>query len=397
MQMRNSKDTMKGRRWLWFLAWILSLVGISYYGGAVSYGLFWALTLLPVVSLVYLLCVYFRFKLYQEVESRDMVCGQAMPYYFMLRNEDKFGFAGVKVRMFPDFSYVEDVAEDVEYELLPGDEFIYRTQLVCKYRGEYEVGVKEVIVTDFFRIFRFRYPVIGTIRAIVKPKLVELTQIYAMADVVVDLQKESLLLKTDPDVVVRDYMQGDGLKKIHWKATARTGQLKVRNDIGSEKQGVKIFFDTRRYSKKIQDYLPLESKILEVLLALGMFFAKRNMATTAYCEYRGLWNCEMAGMQGFESFYSQTSNIHFEEDVDSFESMKLFYQEGHLADAKVLIGIFHEWNEQMQQFAQEVADSGTTALFYVVTEENLEYYIKQNTTRSKVIAIGIDDELEGVM
>lgn len=48
------------------LCWILSLVGISFYGGNITYGLFIMITLLPVMSGVYLLFVYLRFSVYQR-------------------------------------------------------------------------------------------------------------------------------------------------------------------------------------------------------------------------------------------------------------------------------------------------------------------------------------------
>lgn len=72
-------------RWLvWAGFWLLSLAAISVSGGVVSYGLFFGVSLLPALSLVYLLCVYGGFKIYQETEGRSMVCGQPVPYFFAL-------------------------------------------------------------------------------------------------------------------------------------------------------------------------------------------------------------------------------------------------------------------------------------------------------------------------
>ena len=171
---------------------------------------------------------------------------------------------------------------DMEYELLPGDKFTHETKLVCKYRGEYEVGVKELVITDFFRLFRLRYPVPGAIRALVLPKLVRLRELNSIADLSVYLQREAFIRKTEPDVVVRDYAEGDSLRQIHWKATARERKLKVRNRTGEEKQGIVLFCDTKRYAKDAKKYLPVENKLLEVLLALGYFFAEKNMPYTVY-------------------------------------------------------------------------------------------------------------------
>ena len=69
------------RRWILLDLWVLSLAAISFYGGAVSYGIFWGITLIPVTSLLYLAFVYFSLRILQQIESRDMVCGQPMPYF----------------------------------------------------------------------------------------------------------------------------------------------------------------------------------------------------------------------------------------------------------------------------------------------------------------------------
>ena len=49
------------RRWMFFGLWILSLAAITFYGGAVSYGFFFGVSLLPLVCLGYIACVYCRF------------------------------------------------------------------------------------------------------------------------------------------------------------------------------------------------------------------------------------------------------------------------------------------------------------------------------------------------
>lgn len=388
---------MRKRKWIWLFLWILSLVGISFYGGAVSYGLFWGLLMVPVVSFAYLLYVYLRFRIYQEIECRQVVCGQPTPYYFVLRNEDRLGFASIQVRMFPDFSYVENIAEEVEYELLPGDEVLYRSRIICKYRGEYEVGVKEVILTDFFGIFRFRYPVPGAIRAIVKPRLVSVLGVSALADVVVDLERESYRAQNEPDVVVRGYVPGDSLKKIHWKNVARTGKLCVRKDTGTEKQGILIAFDTCRYSQEMPKYLPLESKMLECLLALTFVWAEKNTPVSVCYRQNGMQRVDIVGIRDFEEFYMRTADMTFQKQENPKALLEWVVSEGVIWDVKVLVCVFHEWNDAMMELTEHVVVSGTNVIAYIVTDDNLEDYVKYNTDRQKVIPVSVTADLEGVL
>ena len=385
---------MKWRKFLWLLLWILSLVGISFYGGAVTYGFFFALTLLPVVSLLYLIFVYFHFKIYQETQSRNMVCGQPVSYYFVLRNESFFGFASVKIRMFSDFSYIENISEDTEYELLPGDEFRYDTRILCKYRGEYEIGVKEVILTDFFGVFHFRYRVPETIHAIVLPQLIELTDISSLPQPAALSQQTLSPNKQTPDVIVRDYIRGDSLKRVHWKITARAQQLKIRPDTDEGRQSISILFDTKRYSKRMEEYLPLESKTLELLLALSLFLVKKNVQVIAYYQDSAIKSHTITSLQSFENFYMQVSGIYFQPENDFTTALEKCCHSGVFLNTGILIGILHSCNTTILQLAEQLASQGTMVLLYVITDEDPTQYLKENTPRKKVIVLPTLAELE---
>ena len=385
---------MKIRRCVLILLWILSLISISFYGGKVSYGFFFGVTLVPVISFLYLGMVYWRFKLYQELESRNTVCGQPVPYFFVLQNDDYFAFSSVSVKLYSSFSYVEELPDDIEYELLPGDRFTYRTRLVCRYRGEYEVGVKEIVITDFFRLFRIRYAVPGAIKARVLPKIVRVTELSSIGDIAVFAQRDSFRAETEPDVVIRDYTEGDALKQIHWKATAREQKLKVRNRIGEEKKGITLFCDTERYSQDNKVYLPLENKILEVLLALGIFFAQREMAFSACYGQNGIECSQVEGMRDFDQFYNTVSGLVFGEERAEELLWELMVQ-GSLQDSKVVICVLHEFTARMLELTEQLAGSGVVVVAYVVTEGNMDDYIRQSSYRRRIIAIPPDAELEG--
>ena len=142
-------------RLIWLFLFALSLVGISFYGGAVSYGFFFLMLFIPLISLIYLLVVYVTFKIYERVDKGNILAGETAPYYFTLQNEGFTGFAGIKVLFFSSFSKVFSIDDKKEYELYPTAGIRKDTFLLCKYRGEYEVGIKQVEITDFFRLFSF--------------------------------------------------------------------------------------------------------------------------------------------------------------------------------------------------------------------------------------------------
>lgn len=391
---------MKIRRGILAICWLLSLVVISFYGGAVSYGIFLGLTFIPLISLFYILCVSFCYRIYQKIGSRSIVCGQPVPYYFILKNESWFAFAGIRIFFFSDFSYVEKLPEEIEYELLPGEQHQFETFLVCKYRGEYEVGVKEIIITDFFRLFRIKCAVSEERKVIVAPKLVKLGELRSVPDLNAMLQRDDTW-RTELDVVTREYVEGDALKQINWKATARMCKLMSRKPVGEEKRGAAIVFDTKRCDKNPAVYLPIENKMLEIVLALSLFMSKSNVPVSYfYHQNDGVLKMRQGclyGLGDIESFYEQVKELHFDSDSDIKTDLMKVFQDGLLIDKAVVFFVLHHMDEEILRMTYQLAKSDTYVIYYVVTDESMERFSSMNEPGRRIIAITPDEELEEVL
>lgn len=393
---QKTRNRMKMRRLLFLGLWILSLAAITNYGGTVSYGFFFGVTLIPLVSLIYMICVYVSFKIYQEIGSRSMVCGQPEKYLFVLQNESFFAFTSVSVRLFSDFSYVEEMPGDVEYELLPGDRFSFETRIVCRYRGEYEVGVEEVVVADFFRLFRLRYHNPGTVKALVSPRVAPLTELKSIGEFQALLRRE-ILGGTEMDILVRDYREGDPPRQIHWKQAAREQKLKTRLRIGEEKEGIALFCDMTRYSREREQYLPLENKMLEVLLALGFFFAGKDVGFSVYYSQSALVKKQVQGMKDFDAFYREMDGMAFREDEDLYGTLDQAMSGENLWMNKLVFFVLHDLDGQIMEMTKRLAVEGTRVVIYAVTDSGQEQYIRQSSERRKIMTVPIETELEGVL
>lgn len=386
---------MKMRRWILLYLWVLSLAAISYYGGAVSYGIFFGITLVPLVSLIYLAVVYFRLGIFQKIESRNMVCGQAMPYFFVLQNDGHTAFASISVKLFSSFSFVEELPGDVEYELLPGERHTFETRLTCRYRGEYEVGVKEIVMTDFFRLFRIRYRLPSTIRALVLPKVPKVTRLCSIEDFTALLSLESQRERTEPDVVVRDYVPGDAVKQIHWKATAREQKLKVRCRTGEEKQGISILWDTGRRSMDEREFLPPENKILEIVLAIGFFLAEKGIAFSGYFRQKVIMEKHVENIRDFDDFYHVVSETSFCQEESFSRLLADASENGIILRSKVVFCVLQELSEEIIRLTEAFEKAGILTVLYVVTDEKTESGSWQGNERRRIVAVPVEAVLEG--
>ena len=290
---------------------LLSLLAISFYGGTVSYSFFFAVLLLPISCLVYLLIVLWRFRIYQEIGSRTLVSGQPGSYFFTLQNEDRITFSSVRVRFYSDFSEIETLPEQPEYELLPGDRYTYETRIICKYRGEYEVGVRDVVLTDFIGLFRIRYRFPGVIRAQVLPKIVELSAIRALENLSAKLQLEKKDASGMPDAVLREYVPGDPVKLISWRQSARAMKPEVRELIREERRGFAVVLDCFRSDEEgPEGYLPAENKLLEIVLAIA-FYASAHGLPCRVLRNNSLSVSAIQSAEDFRRFYEESAAVSF--------------------------------------------------------------------------------------
>lgn len=346
--------------------------------------------------MLYLLYVYWRFLIFQQVVNKHVVCNQAVPYYFVLQNDDFIAYTSIRIQLFSDFFTVTELPQQVEYELLPGDKFRYDTKLTCKYRGEYHVGVKEIIITDFFRLFCLKYKIPAPIKVSVNPRIIHLQSLKSIPEIVSFLQKDTME-KTEPDACVKDYVSGDSLKRIHWNATAREQKLKTRQFVGEEKQGITILCDTKRCFDEMTEYLPTENKILETLLALCSFFTSNH--SKLHVLYRaGSLQCQtLDGIPYFESFYREISSLCFMKDY-SFEPVLQQALDGNfISQSKAVFLILHDMNDYLMEWLQSVASRGVILVVYVITEADISHYQKSNNLRLNIIAIPVEGKLEDIL
>lgn len=358
---------MKRNRMILLGLWILSVAGISFYGGPVTYGFFFLLTFLPVVSLIYLFLVMGRFKIYQMIESKTIVCGSKVPFYFNLQNEDFFTFAGIRVSFFSSFSSIKGLEDDIEYELQPLTGIKKQTELVCHYRGSYQVGIKKVIAQDFFRLFRLTFNNRETVWVKVKPKLVQLEKLSGR-DITAVANREIQFNPQIPDVLVRDYQPGDDFRKINWKATARRNQLMTRKMIGESQPVIGMIMDSRRYYENDVEFIPVENRLLELNLALSLYYLKKNMEVYSLYGQGKTIEKHVRNISEFDVYYNSVSEMIFRaSDINEvlFTEAKQCRQ---LMSCHYVVFIVHEWTMEMTVLAELLSNSNIPVIAYIVNE-----------------------------
>lgn len=313
--------TKKG--WIWLAVLIATGVLVTYRGGTVSYLLFYGVLLLPVAAFSYLIYVFFRFRVYQRIDTRQVVKESAVDYEFALTNEDFIAYNHVSVLFRDDYSTAEGLESARPVCLLPGEKWIKNTVLRCHYRGEYQVGIRRIKVRDFLGLFEITYRVSSPLSVRVMPRIQPLTS-FVLAEEIDGRREQWMRARRPevPDAQVREYQTGDPMRQIHWKATARTGQPMSREMTEEPRDVVTLLLQTSHFaSKKEAERLEAEDKMIEAVLAVAAYYGRRHATVRVYWrqQHSGVRTMLIRDEKDLNAFYRVCCDLQFHDSVSAMD------------------------------------------------------------------------------
>lgn len=308
---------MKINRLICVLFIIGSGVFASYYGGNISYALFYLALFIPIISFIYTLYVYVRFKIYQTMDNYMVVKGDWNNYSFIIANEDYIAFRSVKVKFLFDKSTIKKTDESIEYSLMPNDKEKMDTKIRCNYRGEYNIGVESIEVTDFLYLFSITYPITSKLKVVVLPRVINIEDLRIAPDLIdsKNPMRFSNFDEEELDTEVRKYSPGDNRKRIHWKASAKMNELLSRKYNQKPKAEVILFMDLEKVREDDLSVVIIEDKILESILAIGNYYMSRNIPAHIIYDMEGIKQIHINSKDDFNAFYQACIKIRFESET----------------------------------------------------------------------------------
>lgn len=115
-------------------------------------------------------------------------------------------------------------------------------------RGHYDIGPLSVRISDPFGFIELTRSFRTTSRLVVTPRVVPLpaSPLDGATAESGEQRRRAASVGNAEDVTVREYRQGDDLRRVHWNSTARLGQLMVRREEEPWQNRATVLLDTRR-------------------------------------------------------------------------------------------------------------------------------------------------------
>ena len=132
--------------------------------------------------------------------------------------------------------------------LEPGERRAISYPVRSDVRGRYDIGPLSLTLTDPFGMAEHRRSFTARDLLVVTPPVVQLPPVPLTGDWTGsgDTRPRGLSGGGEDDVTTREYRQGDDLRRVHWRSTARRGELMVRREEQPWQSRATLVLDRRR-------------------------------------------------------------------------------------------------------------------------------------------------------
>lgn len=147
-------------------------------------------------------------------------------------------------------------------------------------RGQFEIGPMTVRVTDPFGLVELGRAFRTTVPLTVTPRTVPLPQIPLAGAWTGsgDNRPRAFATGSAEDVTVREYRRGDDLRRVHWRSSARMGELMVRREEQPWQSRATVFLDNRIGVHRGQGIASSLEAAVSAVASIAIHLSRRGFA-----------------------------------------------------------------------------------------------------------------------
>lgn len=274
-------------RVIYILALSATVIFAVAYKSKLTLVLLVTMLLLPAVSFLILLIQ--RFALSFEISPKSIFTTKLRNFSITvtIRNRFIFPVSPMKLTGFfqdTDGNLITDKLMIISVMPFSKTEFLFNGFL--KYRGEYFLGITGAEIYDFLGIFGMKMKFEPVCRTVVAPRRLTIGRNNALCtDDNDSLRTRSTFFENDTFSAVREYADGDSLRRVHWKLSAKMDKLMVKQSDLNLSSNVALLIDTStKNSGTVKGECEVDA-VLEASLAVARkVIGDGSSATCVYLE-----------------------------------------------------------------------------------------------------------------
>lgn len=341
---------MAKNRIVYGLIFIMTAMFVFLYENQATYAALYAVLLIPIVSLTVLFIGRRGISISEKLDDCTIKKGEVAKYAVNV-SHNVFNF---KTKVIFEKS-LREIAQIIE----SGEKDCF--EIVCKYRGSFNVSAEYVLIYDLLGLFKMKLKNPNTLNLTVLPNIIHLENLQVSFNHAADSAKANGMTDNDSDFPdFKKYEPTDGYKRINWQLSARRGELISKNYNASEKTTAAVIIDNSQMPDKIKriEAMRCEDSMIEAALAVIAYCNEMNMPV--YLDFLG-GTAGTASLE-FDTLYALAADIQFDSQEDFHGFLTSITEERKSADN---IYIFtREVKKPLIDCAERLRSSGCNALIF---------------------------------
>ena len=295
----------------------------------------------------------------QQAAQEIVFKGEPFSYSISIRNRGPFLYPGAVYRFYNAelFSFSGDSALGV-CEPFRGQKRRYDIQFA--YRGVYSLGLKSVTVTDMLGLFSRTIHNKNPLSLTVFPERDE-SFAFAMRNQPQNSSLNQDIFNEDPSSVadLRKYTPSDSLRKIHWKLSAKRGELISKNYHSFEPEHTVLLLDTAKIDLPEKERAQFEDKMISCAASAVDHCARGKMPASLIYGQPGSDEMSISISGEIDGFYSLLAGIRFDREKSPVYEMR------NVAGAYNMIAFLSDLDERMCAALREIISLGHNIVVYL--------------------------------
>lgn len=276
----------------------------------IFYNIFYVLLSLPVVSLVFLVIMRFRYRCIEQITSQKVVRGEEIKYSLKIINRDGFLYPYIKIQFNQSPLSLKHGLENQAVYISPFKNLSIKREINCAHIGIWDIGVDNLEFRDFLKFFKIASPKkYKSFKVQVLPKIVYLKnfRMFNTAGEAYNQIYNKLGAEDYSEIEeIFQYHKGQPLKNIHWKLSAKKNELMSKKYSRFENRMTLMFLDISTFCERCN--LEVRDIIIESGIAVLNYCLRYSIDINLYFNDHQHTNVLVRSKMDFENIYQKLIN-----------------------------------------------------------------------------------------
>ena len=294
------------------LAIVVMFVFVYLFEDRMTYMGVYAVLLFPILSFLLALISKRRFVVRGRLSADFIAKGQEVSYVVAIENAHFWPCTLVSVQFVGDEIGLTVDERQKHFAIRSFGKKELEFIVSGNYRGTYEIGIEEIVLYDFLGLFKFKQKHDLKNMLTITPRILPIKGIAVEPVSQDEVISKRHMQGEDYSIVseLRKYQPTDGYKKVHWKASAKRGELISKNYQEAERCVVTFYLNNSLEEGSREENLKLEDKMMEAVVSI-MYYCNR-FSHPISLNYIG--GKEMEFTMDFSYVYKVASGLPFEKE-----------------------------------------------------------------------------------